>query len=145
MCIWLVFIQYYHWWCTKPWTWNFPDASSSVQRWSNTWGTKLMSMVRRKKDYWLKRSEEGITCFTVWYIFVPTSRTGQKRIKSCNKILRRNKLAIIHVENRLRNGQAGFRISVGTRNFFSSPKAQVSSDVHSASYSVHLGCISPGG
>jgi hypothetical protein len=22
MYIWLVFIQYYHWWCTEPWTWN---------------------------------------------------------------------------------------------------------------------------
>jgi hypothetical protein len=21
LCIWLVFIQYYHWWCTEPWTW----------------------------------------------------------------------------------------------------------------------------
>jgi hypothetical protein len=22
MCIWLVFIQYYHWWRTEPWTWK---------------------------------------------------------------------------------------------------------------------------
>jgi hypothetical protein len=69
----------------------------------------------KKTDYWLKRSGDGITCFTVWHIFVPTVRTEQKRIKSCNKMLRRNNLVII--ENRLRNGQAGFRISVSTRDF----------------------------
>jgi hypothetical protein len=26
MCIWLVFIQFYHWWCTEPWTWSLIET-----------------------------------------------------------------------------------------------------------------------
>jgi hypothetical protein len=32
MCIWLVFIQYYHWWCTEPWTWNIYTELNKKRR-----------------------------------------------------------------------------------------------------------------
>jgi hypothetical protein len=69
MCIWLVFIQYYHWWCTEPWTWNPVDcnthrglqACSNIchisiprpfhQNWTRSASHVLMSLTRRF-SYW---------------------------------------------------------------------------------------------
>jgi hypothetical protein len=45
MCIWLVFIQYYHWWCTEPWTWNigicFAVGCTASWSWQNIHGLLL--------------------------------------------------------------------------------------------------------
>jgi hypothetical protein len=48
MCIWLVFIQYYHWWCTEPWTWNYYDNIHSpvLTLTQNVWTSEVLTLRR---------------------------------------------------------------------------------------------------
>jgi hypothetical protein len=89
MCILLVFIQFYDWWCTEPWTWRlkvYISLDDSVARgvtirassWIMRWHLHLhITSCDEEKDFTVWLGLRG-TSITWWWITPATTQCGSQ-------------------------------------------------------------------